>query len=122
MCRLGRAPRYPQETPMTHIPDSTRHPRRLLAPLSLALLAACGGGAADPTSTRVAAAADASRHMTIEAATPSSFRHPGIFLTQARLDAFKAAANATNSSAIKIGYQAVLDDARSEATYAHQAL
>ena len=110
---------------MTHIPVSARRLRHILAPISLALLAACGGGdgdATDPTSTPAAANASAAQRMTIQAATPAAFRHPGIFLTQARLDAFKAATNATDPSVIKIGYQAVLDDARSEYTYAHQAL
>ena len=105
---------------------SSRRLRRFLAPIPLALLAACGGGSDvnDSTADPVAAA-DASSvqtRMTIQAVTPTSFRHPGIFLTQARLDAFKAATNATTDSVIKIGYQAVLDDSRSESTYAHQAL
>lgn len=110
---------------MTHVHASARRLRRTLAPMTLAaLLAACGGGgdANDPTASPSAVDASASQRMTIQAATPAAFRHPGIFLTQSRLDAFKAATNATNPSVIKIGYQAVLDDARSEYTYAHQAL
>jgi hypothetical protein len=110
---------------MTHIPASARRLRRVLAPMSLALLAACGGGdgvSSGPSSAPAAVDASASPRMAIQAATPAAFRHPGIFLTQARLDAFKAATNATNPSVIKIGYQAVLDDARSEYSYAHQAL
>jgi hypothetical protein len=99
--------------------------RHVLTPLALALLAACGGGSVsdDTAATPTAASDDTSEaRRAIEAVTPASFRHPGIFLTQARLDAFKAATNATNASAIKIGYQAVLDDSRSEYTYSHQAL
>jgi hypothetical protein len=91
----------------------------------LALLAACGGGSVsdDTAATPTAASDDTSEaRRAIESVTPASFRHPGIFLTQARLDAFKAATNATNASVIKIGYQAVLDDSRSEYTYSHQAL
>lgn len=110
---------------MKHVQASARRLRHTLAPLSLALLAACGGGnvSDDVAATPAAASNDASAtRRTIEAATPASFRHPGIFLTQARLDAFKAATNATNASVIKVGYQAVLDDSRSEYTYAHQAL
>lgn len=114
---------------MTHVPASARRLRRVLAPLAvgaLALLSACGGGEADssdPTSAPSAVTAgDAPQRMSIQAVTPASFRHPGIFLTQARLDAFKAATNATNASVIKTGYQAVLDDARSESSYQHQAL
>ena len=104
------------------------NPRRLhraLAPLTLALLAACGGGNAgdDAMATPAAVAADPpDARRGIEAVTPAAFHHPGIFLTQARLDAFKAATNATADSVIKVGYQAVTDDARSEYTYAHQAL
>jgi len=110
---------------MTSIALSARRPRHVLAPLSLALLAACGGGrgdSTDPAATPAAVDASATQRMTRQAATPAAFRHPGIFLTQARLDAFKAATTATNPSVIKIGYQAVLDDARSESTYVHQAL
>ena len=110
---------------MTHLPASARRLRQAFAPIPLALLAACGGGGGDAigsTSTPAATDASAAQRMTIQAATPAAFRHPGIFLTQARLDAFKAATNATDPSVIKIGYQAVLDDARSEYTYAHQAL
>jgi hypothetical protein len=111
---------------MTPLHAPSRRLRRFLAPIPLALLAACGGGndGNDPAANPMAAA-DASSvqtRMTIQAVTPTSFRHPGIFLTQARLDAFKAATNATADSVIKIGYQAVLDDPRSESTYAHQAL
>ena len=95
---------------MTHVPASARRLRRVLAPLTigaLTALTACGGGestaSSDPSATPSAVSADAApRRMTIQAASPSSFRHPGIYLTQARLDAFKAATNATNDSVIKI--------------------
>ena len=109
---------------MKDVQASARRLRWVLAPITLALLTACGGGAAEDDTAAPAAAANdgAGSRMTIQAATPGSFRHPGIFLTQARLDAFKAALNATNDSVIKIGYQAVMDDSRSEYTYAHQAL
>ena len=119
---------------MKDVHANARRLRRALAPLTLALLAACGGGgsgddratteAADSTATPAAVDSSSAPETRrgIEAATPSSFRHPGIFLTQARLDAFKAATNATNDSVIKIGYQAVTDDPRSESTYVHQAL
>jgi hypothetical protein len=100
--------------------------RRALAPMTLALLAACGGGGAgadDTNATPSAVTGDAaSARATIQAVTPTSFRHPGIFMTQARLDAFKAATNATNDSVIKLGYGAVTADSRSEYTYVHQAL
>ena len=90
-----------------------------LSPLMLALLAACGGGASGESSDNPGMVAEAAQPtMKAQAAIPATFRHPGIFLTQARLDAFKAATNATNPSVIKIGYQAVLDDARSQYTYA----
>ena len=111
---------------MNHVHTRARRLRHALAPLSLALLAACGGGGStsdDADASATAASSDAPEtRRTIEAVTPASFHHPGIFLTQARLDAFKAALNATNDSVIKVGYQAVLDDSRSEYTYAHQAL
>ncbi len=109
---------------MKAIHAPVRRWRHALTPLALALLAACGGGNAgdDTASTPAAVSDDTSARRTIEAVTPTAFHHPGIFLTQARLDAFKAATNATNASVIKIGYQAVLDDSRSEYTYAHQAL
>ncbi len=103
-----------------------RHLALRLSPLVLALLAACGGGAAaDESSDNPSAAPQAvggQPMMKAEATSPTTFRHPGIFLTQARLDAFKAATNATADSVIKIGYGAVTDDPRSEYTYAHQAL
>jgi len=110
---------------MNDIHAPGRRLRHVLTPLALALLAACGGGSVsdDTAATPTAASDDTSEaRRAVEAVTPASFRHPGIFLTQARLDAFKAATNATNASAIKIGYQAVLDDSRSEYTYSHQAL
>ncbi len=113
---------------MTRPHASSRRLRRFLAPIPLALLAACGGGSdagdppAGPTAAVEQSSNNAPQRMTIQAVAPTTFHHPGIFLTQARLDAFKAATNATNNSVIKIGYQAVLDDPRSESTYVHQAL
>ena len=117
---------------MKDIHATRRRLRHGLAPLTLALLAACGGGsAADDEQTATATATAKATAITsdakttsssVQATTPATFHHPGIFLTQARLDAFKAATNATNDSVIKIGYQAVTDDPRSESTYVHQAL
>ena len=111
---------------MKDVHATARHLRRALATVPLALLAACGGGntAADDGAASPAVVSNdaAGARQTIQAATPATFRHPGIFLTQARLDAFKAAQNATTASVLKVGYQAVLDDSRSEYTYAHQAL
>ena len=110
---------------MNIIHAPARRLRHALTPLALALLAACGGGSPGDDATAAPTAVSdgsAATRRGIEAVTPGTFHHPGIFATQARLDAFKAATNATNDSVIKIGYQAVLDDSRSEYTYAHQAL
>ena len=112
-----------------------RHLRWAFAPIALALLVACGGsGTDDDTSTALAADDDTQQvadaptddasvaREAAQAVTPASFRHPGIFLTQARLDAFKAAQNSTNPSVLKTGYQVVLNDSRSAYTYSHKAL
>ena len=108
---------------------STRRLRWLLAPVTLALLAACGGSDGEDslgaTDQAVAAAptddASAAREGAM-AVTPTSFRHPGIFLTQARLDTFKAVQNSADDSVLKTGYQVVLNDSRSAYTYSHKAL
>ncbi|WP_437528530.1 alginate lyase family protein [Sorangium sp. So ce726] len=90
--------------------------RWTLAPLMLALLAGCGGGEED------ASTADDAVEVAEGAVTPTSFRHPGLFLTQTRLDNAKAAWNASTGSVMKTGYQVVLNDSRSAYTYSHSAL
>ena len=111
-----------------------RRLRWALAPATLALLVACGGNSDEDTATPLAAGggtqqvADAPTddasvgRETAQAITPANFRHPGIFLTQARLDTFKAAQNSANPSVMKTGYQVVLNDSRSAYTYSHKAL
>jgi Alginate lyase len=93
--------------------------RLLLAPLAtaFALLAGCGGASDEPID-----AAPAEERVTALAAAPARFKHPGIFMTQTRLDTFKAAANSPNASAMKTGYAVILADARSAYTYSHLAL
>ena len=90
--------------------------RRVLAPIALAMLAACSGHSVardrDAPDQRVAA----------RVKVPDQFRHPGIFATQTRLDTFKAAANSGNPSVMKTGYGAVTADSRSEYSYQHHAL
>ena len=103
-------------------PSAGRPLRRALAPITLALLSACGGGSTDDDTS---GAMSASAHDGVAralAVAPPTFRHPGIFMTQARLDSFKAAQNSPNPSVMKIGYQAVTSDARSSFAYSHKAL
>ena len=120
---------------MTNIQATTRRLRWALAPLTLALLAACGGGNTGEEDGAQASASDDSAQVAdaptddasvaregAKAITPTTFRHPGIFLTQARLDSFKAAQNSANPSVLKTGYQAVMNDSRSAYTYSHKAL
>lgn len=52
------------------------------------------------------------------APSPVGFKHPGILVTQARLDALKAGANAH----LRAGYNLVAGDWRGSYNYAHQAL
>ena len=74
--------------------------RWALAPITLALLSACGGGGSDEDSSATSASSDDGiRHA--QAVVPATFRHPGIFLTQTRLDNFKAVLNSTNPSVMK---------------------
>jgi len=124
---------------MKHVRTTTTYGQRLrwgLAPVVLALLAACGGGNEDGAADGSAPMASGDEVQVADAPTddasvareaaqavaPAKFRHPGIFLTQARLDAFKAAQNSANPSVLKTGYQAVMNDARSAYTYGHKAL
>lgn len=121
---------------MKNVQASARRLRWALAPIALALLAACGGSGEEDNSTGDSmAAADDSVQVAdaptddasvareaAKAVAPTTFRHPGIFLTQARLDSFKAAQNSANPSVLKTGYQAVMNDSRSAYTYSHQAL
>lgn len=90
-----------------HSPQATlaRRFRWTLTPILLAALTACGGGEGlDP---RVAAqdaapapdAQDDGDRATIQAKAPAKFRHPGIFMSQARLDTFKASANSRPEAA-----------------------
>jgi hypothetical protein len=114
-----------------------QHLIRAILPLaaSLALLAGCGGAGDAPADAQSAAQADAAKasaavppeavadpRMTALAVAPAQFKHPGIFMTQTRLDTFKAASNSANDSAMKTGYAAARADSRSEYTYSHQAL
>jgi hypothetical protein len=120
---------------MNFITTETRRLRWALAPITVALLVACGGSNTDEDTSAALAADDDTQQVadapaddaavareTAQAVTPTSFRHPGIFLTQARLDAFKAAQNSANPSVLKTGYQVVLNDPRSAYTYSHKAL
>jgi len=119
---------------MNSIPTSARRLRWALAPVTLALLVACGGSSDEESNTPLAADDDTQQvadaptddasvaRETAQAVTPTSFRHPGIFLTQARLDAFKLAQNSANPSVLKTGYPVVLNDSRSAYTYSHKAL
>jgi Alginate lyase len=92
---------------------------RALVPLAaaFALMTGCGGANDEPADTTAA-----EERMTALAAAPARFKHPGIFMTQTRLDTFKAAANSPNASAMKTGYAVILADARSAYTYSHLAL
>jgi hypothetical protein len=112
-----------EETPMSFQHTSAaRRLRWALGPITLALLSACGGGGSDEDTSGAMAASNDDGVRRAQAVVPATFRHPGIFLTQTRLDNFKAALNSTNPSVMKIGYQAVTSDARSNYTYSHKAL
>jgi hypothetical protein len=115
-----------------------RHLSRALLPwaASLVLLAGCGGGGDAPADAQATEQGDDAlasavalpetgvidQRMTALAAAPAQFKHPGIFMTQARLDSFKAATNSASASAMKTGYAVILADTRSAYTYSHQAL
>ena len=115
--------------PATGTPAMAGRMGSALAALTLALLAACGG-ANDPATNEAQATQGSTEIAGGEqgreralAVTPAHFRHPGIFMTQTRLDTFKAALNSTSESAMKAGYQeAVLNDSRSSYDYSHKAL
>ncbi|WP_067270413.1 carbohydrate-binding protein [Mitsuaria sp. 7] len=125
---------------MIGLDTSTRHARSpqasfgrrfrwALTPVVLAALSACGGGevvdskATGQGSAQVEEEGDAGpRDASAQAKAPAKFSHPGIFMSQTRLDTFKASANSPSNSGIKTGYAVVLADSRSNYTYAHQAL
>ncbi len=90
--------------------------RRVLAPMALAMLAACCGHSL----ARDGAAPD--ERVAVRVKVPDQFKHPGIFATQARLDTFKAAANSANASVMKTGYGALTADSRSSYDYQQHAL
>ncbi|MGO1070417.1 alginate lyase family protein [Lysobacter sp. CA199] len=50
------------------------------------------------------------------------FKHPGILVTQTRLNNIRAAVQSSASSAMKTGYNRLLQDSRGLHTYAHSAL
>lgn len=50
------------------------------------------------------------------------FKHPGILVTQARLTSIRTAVQSSAGSAIKTGYNRLLQDNRGSSTYGHQAL
>ncbi len=102
------------------VQSRTQH---LACAFALLALAACGGGGTDgPTASATAAESDGGSMSRALAATPTTFKHPGLFMTQARLDSMKAAWNSPNASVMKTGYEAILNDARSSYSYSHQAL
>ncbi|SDX72366.1 alginate lyase family protein [Lysobacter enzymogenes] len=90
--------------------------------MSLALLVAAAGSsyAAEPSDTASAASYDAATAVAPAAVPP--FKHPGLLMTQNRLASIRAAVQSGNSSAMKTGYNRVLQDNRGSHTYAHQAL
>ncbi|BAV99956.1 alginate lyase family protein [Lysobacter enzymogenes] len=90
--------------------------------MSLALLVAAAGSsyAAEPSDTASAASYDAAATVAPSAVPP--FKHPGLLMTQNRLASIRAAVQSSNSSAMKTGYNRVLQDNRGSHTYAHQAL
>ena len=90
--------------------------------MSLALLVAAAGSsyAAEPSDTASAASYDAAATVAPSAVPP--FKHPGLLMTQNRLASIRAAVQSGNSSAMKTGYNRVLQDNRGSHTYAHQAL
>jgi hypothetical protein len=103
---------------------ATQYLRLALAPITLALLSACGGASSgnnDESSDPLSASSE-DRTAHAMAVVPQAFRHPGIFATQTRLDTFKAAQNSSDPSVMKIGYEAVTSDARSNYTWSQQAL
>lgn len=107
---------------MSHLFRRVQSGAQLLVSIAAVLtLAACGGGGSDSPTASAASSDDGSMSHAL-AATPTTFRHPGIFMTQARLDSMRAAWNSADASVMKTGYQAILDDTRSNYTYAHQAL
>jgi hypothetical protein len=90
--------------------------------MSLALLVAAAGSsyAAEPSDTASAASYDAAATVAPSAVPP--FKHPGLLMTQNRLASIRAAVQSGNSSAMKTGYNRLLQDNRGSHTYAHQAL
>lgn len=86
--------------------------------LALALLAGAAGSvqAADYSG----AAPDV-----VAAAAPTAvppFKHPGLLMTQNRLASIRTAVQSGNASAMKTGFNRLLQDNRGSHTYAHQAL
>lgn len=90
--------------------------------MSLALLVAAAGSsyAAESSDTASAASYDAAAAVAPTAVPP--FKHPGLLMTQNRLASIRAAVQSGNSSAMKTGYNRLLQDNRGSHTYAHQAL
>ncbi|ROU09442.1 alginate lyase family protein [Lysobacter enzymogenes] len=90
--------------------------------MSLALLVAAAGSgyAAEPFDTASAASHDAAAAVAPTAVPP--FKHPGLLMTQNRLASIRAAVQSGNASAMKTGFNRLLQDNRGSHTYAHQAL
>lgn len=66
------------------------------------------------------ASADLAGDASAKAVPP--FKHPGLLVTQARLNTIRAAVQSSANSAIKTGYNRLLQDNRGSHTYAHSAL
>lgn len=88
--------------------------------LALALFAAAAGCAHAAQPVTPATPADAAANSTPTAVPP--FKHPGLLMTQNRLASIRAAVQSGSGSAMKTGYNRLLQDNRGSHTYAHQAL
>lgn len=91
-----------------------------LAAAALAVFAGTGH-AADRAGEASAAAAAAPADAVAPTAVPP-FKHPGLLMTQNRLASIRAAVQSGNASAMKTGFNRLLQDNRGSHTYAHQAL
>ncbi|MGO4261519.1 alginate lyase family protein [Lysobacter sp. TAB13] len=94
--------------------------------MTLALLAAWTGAgyAASPADTAAAdnIDADIAAIAAADAKAVPPFKHPGILVTQTRLNTIRAAVQSSATSAMKTGYNRLLQDTRGSHTYAYSAL
>lgn len=88
--------------------------------LSLALLLG-PASAAHAVESVAGAYAENTEAIAAPAAVPP-FKHPGLLMTQNRLTSIRAAVQSGAGSAMKTGYNRLLQDNRGSHTYAHQAL